>query len=370
MKLNQFFKIGKEKLIKMIKEHDCSKAQEEIVDNITYENTNIYRDFINDVCSDCVLKITIDSNIDTGALELRNDYCLNHCEKRQAYINNRNASNNSDKFIFAGKKRLSRLQLSQLLLYHALGVGPTGIVHNISESEIANILNCTIKTVRNNNKRLVDWGYILFSRVSKDKFNILILDYNKYHLSSKEGGRGYVVMSNKTLMKLLNIKNVNALRIEIRNLVEFDDNNVKRIRTREVSSTYKEISSFLPDYINHKAIINKIIDKTSGIFNVRKVNDKIYYNLKAEFDGKNERRKLGNKYKQYFRNYCKNKSFSLNEKDYDDLVQMSIEYRFNTVMSALDIVYKKYFLSGTVIENCGGLVREIIKKKTYEKKLV
>ena len=371
MKLSPFFKIGKEILIKMVGvqnhlEFYLLNQREVFKDNGNY----IHKNMTNDICIDCPLHMKNDSVIDDDALKYRNDYCINHCKKRKSYIQDKNMANNEgDRAIFVGKIRLSRLQLSQLLLYHALEVGPNGIVKNISENEIAAILGCTVRTVRNNNERLVDFGYILFSRISNDKFNILILDYNKYHLSSNEGGRGYVVMSNKSLMKLLNVKNVNALRIEIRNLVKFDDNNINRIRVRETSCTYKEVSSFLPDYVNYKAIIDRTIDETSGIFNIRQTNEKIYFTLKDEFNGKNERRKLGNEYKVYFESYCKRNYFNLTNKDYDDLAQMSLEYRFNIVIEALDIAYKEYYLKNIIVENYCGLVREIIKKKTREKKL-
>lgn len=371
MKLSPFFKIGKEILIKMVGvqnhlEFYLLNQREVFKDNGNY----IHKNMTNDICIDCPLHMKNDSVIDDDALKYRNDYCINHCKKRKSYIQDKNMANNEgDRAIFVGKIRLSRLQLSQLLLYHALEVGPNGIVKNISENEIAAILGCTVRTVRNNNERLVDFGYILFSRISNDKFNILILDYNKYHLSSNEGGRGYVVMSNKSLMKLLNVKNVNALRIEIRNLVKFDDNNINRIRVRETSCTYKEVSSFLPDYVNYKAIIDRTIDETSGIFNIRQTNEKIYFTLKDEFNGKNERRKLGNEYKVYFESYCKRNYFNLTNKDYDDLAQMSLEYRFNIVIEALDIAYKEYYLKNIIVENYCGLVREIIKKKNKRKKV-
>ncbi len=361
MKINKFFKLGKEVSIRMTGKQNFLESSFLMKNNI--ENIDV-DDIDTSICSNCILHIE-NKTESIKALRCKEEYCLNYCQKRKNYIKNKKANN--DNFFGIIDKRLSRLQLCQMLLYNALDIGPNGIIKNISEKEVASILNCTVKTVRNNNKRLAELNYIYFTKISSDRFNVLLLDYNKYHLPANEGGRGYIVMSSETLMKLLNIKNVNSLRIAIRNLVKFDDNNVKRTKTRKTSCTYDEISFFLPNYVNHKAIIDRMLDETSSIFDFTKTKEKVSFVLKEEYNGKNKRRKLSNKYKAYIKNYCEKRLFPLTDKDYDDLIQMSLEYRFSTVITALDVAYKKYYLANAEVKNYGGLVREIIKTEINKK---
>jgi len=356
MKIRNFFKVGKELSIRMTGRQNSVK----------FNSLNKNEETNNDVCANCILHIKDESEkINTKTLKYKEEYCFNYCKRRKNHIKEKEL--NDDNFLGVVDKRLSRLQLCQNLLYQALDVNLNGIIKDVSESEVASLLGCTIRTVRNNNKRLSELNYIQTLKTSKDTFNVLLLDYNKYHLSTHDGGRGYIVMSNKTLIKLLNIENVNSLRIAIRNLIKFDDSNIKRIKTREVSYTYDEASFFLPNYINHKAIINKMLEETFSMFNYRKENEKIYFKIKDEYDGKKQRRKLENKYRLYIKNYCQQKYFNLTNKDYDDLVQMSLEYRFNTVIDTLNLVYTKYYLKNITVENYCGLVREIIKNTQYKK---
>ena len=335
-----------------------------IINSHEHYNTFNSDDSFKNTCTSCNLYIEDTSSLDKNTLEQREAYCSNYCTKKVIQKKDSYCQNG-----YVIRKRLSRLQLAQLLLYHALDVGANGIIRDVSEEEVADILGCTVKSVRNNNKALKEFNYILYSRISKDRFSVILLDYNKYHLSSKDGGRGYIVMSSDTLVRLINVEKVNSLRIEIRSLVKFDDNNVRRIKTRETNMSYNDISLFLPNYMRHKAAIDRAIENTSGIFNMNFRKNEVSFHLKDEFDGKNERRKLSNEYKLYFRNYCENKHFNLTEKDYDDLTQMSLEYRFNIVAGALDLAYKEYYLKNIIVENYCGLIREIVKNKIDNKKV-
>lgn len=364
MKLKKFFKVGKITMLKMTSVQNLYKNVNK--SNVTSDRV-IERN--KDNCSNCIMyKKHIEyitnskSNNDKKneiekTLQYFNRYCKEYCTK--SYYT-KSTSNGK-------KERLSRLQLCQLLLYHALGPDEKGFVRNISEKEVASILGCTVKTIRNNNIRLVNLNYILLSKYTEDKFNILLLDYKNYHLSSKEGGRGYITMSSDLFIKLIKINNVNSLRLEIRNLVKFDDQNVKRIKVRKASYTYKKIRSFLPDYMNYQIIKNKVIKETSGVFDITKTNEGIVFALKSEYNAKLQKKKLSKKYEICFKNYCMSKNIPLTQKDYDDLVQMSLEYRFNDVIDALSIVYRNYYLKDVNIENYGGLIREIIESNLHKK---
>lgn len=347
MKLKPFFKIGKSTTIRMT-------LPQTPVSSIT----TCRKVFDINICQNCPFY-----KDNTG-------YCSKHCKKPYKYVPERNVLDESSQIDSHFKKRLSRLQKLQFLLYHALDVGKGGFIKNVSEKEIANILDCTVKTVRNNNKRLSELHYIAFSKITSDRFNVLIYDYNTYHLSAKEGGHGYIVMSVDLLMELIKIKNVNALRLELRKLVKFDDYNIKTTKPKPVKYTYKEISNFLPSYINYKAKIEEIMQKTPNTFDVAKTENGIKFKLKNIYNGKIIKKGLQRKYNSYIQNYCTRKGIVLREGECEDLVQMSFEYRFNVVMEAFAEVNEDYIQKGDkYIKNFGGLVREIIEKNISRKKV-
>lgn len=370
MRLKRFFKVGKNTMIKMTSLQNTYTSTNE---TDIFTSTTVKRK--EHSCANCVMykkykEYTLTSEYKNSTeheknkvLKYFNRYCDEYCSK----VENNTYATSNIKYHVGKRERLSRLQLCQLLLYYALGPDEKGIVRNISEKEVASILGCTTRTIRNNNKRLIELNYLLLSWVSKNKYNVLLLDYESQHLTAQEGGRGYITMSNNLFMQLIKIKNVNSLRLEIRNLVKFDDQNVKRIKTRKASYTYKNIRAFLPSYINYQIIKNKIIKEASNIFHITKTNEGIIFTLKSEYNAKLQKKKISKEYEKYFLNYCVNKNMVLSKKDYDDLIQMSFEYRFTTVIDALSIVYKNYYLKDVYIENYGGLVREIIENNLHKK---
>lgn len=347
--MQDFAKVGKSFLRRVTGVQDNYKIveKEEIID---WEN-----------CSECPMYKVLISN--KGELdELILDHCKNNCKRCISYKEKTIYHNESNEFkIPKTRERLSKTQIKQILLYHFLGVDKNGVVKNINEKFLAKYLGCDIKTVRNNNERFVELNYIILGRVSDDTINIILVGYKDYYLNAYEGGRGYITIHKDLLDEFIKIDNVNTLRLEIRQLIKFDDLNIGTEDIKEASYTYKEIKRFLPDYLNYKGAIDNIVKQKSGAFDVTIKEKEIKFKLKDKYIGKNIKDIVNENNYAILMDYCGYEGILLTTKDEDDLLQMGLQYGIDSVMDALSIVNKNYFKKGIIVRNIGGLVRSIIK---------
>lgn len=302
-------------------------------------------------------------NSDDLISQLQETHC-NHCEKAKVtekvveYYNEKNKYKIPDII-----DRLSKLQVKQFVLYHFLFVDKRGIVRNISTKEIASILGCTTKTVQVNNKRLTELNYIWVSNIDNDRFNLLLKGYNTYHLTAKEGGSGYLYMSKEMLSELLAISNVNTLRLEIRKLIKFDDNNIGATEPKPVTFTYKDISRFLPGYVNYRGIVEDILSQQSNAFTNIIRDDAIEFTIKEEYNSDVLIQVKGYEYFDKFGMLVEAESLTevFSNEDIGDLVQMSFEYNFEIVFDAVKVVIENYIKQDKEVGSIGALVRQIVR---------
>lgn len=289
-------------------------------------------------------------------------YCKNYCQKAKTTKKIVTYYNESNRYHIPKRERLSKSQIKQILLYHFLGVDKRGIVKNISTKKVAKLLGCTTRTVKNNNQRFIDLGYILYSKAFDDKFSILLTDYSKYHLTKKEGGTGYITMSKELLFELLKIDSVNSLRLELRKTIEFDDSNINTNLPRFGEYTYNEIKRFLPEYLHYKRAVNNVIENCSNCYDVIQDEKGIKFMLKDKY---NPDILIDNIYEECEKNlyiHPITKSLYVNEEVQNNLYDLCIRYGIQTVNSALDYIYYNYVIKRIKITNIVGLARTIITR--------
>lgn len=284
-------------------------------------------------------------------------YCNEVCNKRNRTIKRTIYYNEGNRYHLPKKERLSKFQLKQALVYHFL-VDNNGIGKNISLDSLAELLGCSKKTIQNNNKRLIELNYIIYSESNPGHFNIIIVDYKSYHLTAREGGTGYINMSKSLLLALLNSDSVNSMRLEIRNLISFDDENINKKEIKPSSYEYKSIKRFIPRYLGYKSAIDKLL-KDSSIFNYNSDNKKVEFKLKSELDSRLLRDNIEKECKELFVEYIDRAR--LNNKDLEDIYQMSIQYGTEKVKSALDLIIEEYVDKEILVVNMGGLIRNKIR---------
>lgn len=238
--------------------------------------------------------------------------------------------------------RLSATQIKQVLALFA-NANSGGIIKSISKSDLASAINCTEKTIENNNRVLSKLGIISISKsiVEEGKLCIII---NNYRDQYKESGSGYYVMSGEMFSTLVQIENVNALRLAIHSLIKDDMNSVVNNVTK---FSRKELKNILPSHANTYTSIKNIIgtfvsDVKTNVFNWKDETEYFIVNIDRAYDGKVIKKDLSVKFENDFmkaisESYSADENIneeSLKEKfsrDIKDLVSMSFEYGFDVV---------------------------------------
>lgn len=289
------------------------------------------------------------------------DFCQAAVKERVVtkYINESNYYKLSE---YPRDIRLSKSQIKQFLAFHILPIDKRGVLKNIGEKRLANILNCTVETVRNNNKRLVDLGLILLSNSGKSSFNVIVKDYDKYHLPSHQGGTGYLYLTKELFGEILKIDNVNALRVSLRMILK-EDNVVaeERIDVLKSSFTNKEVFNILPKYTHYRGYLELISAKLSGLFNTELQQKEIKFHLPKELEVEELMSQKLELYRAKIENCITNARLVLKEKDIVDFIQMSIQYGLDAVLMSIEILARDYIYKNTKIKNLGGLVRSIVE---------
>ena len=236
---------------------------------------------------------------------------------------------------------LTFTQIKQLLLYHSLVFENNGITQVLNHAYVANMLNCSIKTARDNLKVLESSGYIYCSSRDLGNYAVYITDYEKYH---KGGNRGYLTINKRVLQSLLNTDNINELRLALNCIVKVDDlssvvKNKKKDSNNAIKKfTFKSLINILPSYIYSELQIRDILNKLSlqlNLFNVKYKNDSICISFTDIADTNIYAKGLHSKHKKAIKTFFKKHRSKLQRKDQDDLLQLSMQYNINIVLKSL-----------------------------------
>ncbi|MFF2592510.1 hypothetical protein ACFVSZ_04015 [Priestia megaterium] len=282
--------------------------------------------------------------------------------------------------IVAEHHRLSKSQISQLIFYHFLHVDERGIICDVSEKEIAAALNCTVRTVRNNNVVLAETELISYSRSGKG-INICIVPYPQYF---EEHGFGFMELEYTRFEELILIENVNALRLELRKELVYDNDTIKRHfnpgeNTSKIS--FNDYKIFTPKYTHYKGMMQKIAETQTSAFKTVVQGSTIFFVLKdGAKNGKMSKQEKKEQYDAAIRRTIEETFVKLSghstdstgivmssfqNEDIADLVQLSFEYGIERVKSALYSLIEQAFFShdAQVVENYGGKIRTLIRKE-------
>lgn len=351
-------KVGK-RLLVQIAGITQNYKEEEVVEEIDFDTCPV----------ECALQ-----RFDT---EEKLDVCMNHCPfnrkkktPKVVYINERHRYN-IQKVNRIEDSRLSKYQLLQLLTYHFLGTDSKGFVSFVSTKELAGKLKCNVRTIKNNNKRLEELGFISYHNYGADLFSVKIDGYESYHLKREEGGTGYVQMSKNFIKALYDMDNVNVMRLAIRALLKFDTE-VEVRKEVQCEYSYNDIKRFMPSNINHKKIIDELMAKTTHIFDIVTTSTSIFISLKEEFNGKVQKTQKEVAFTETITDYMDELNQELPEQDAiklfpqetENLVELAMEYGIDNVLQAIDI-YQSYIDSDDTpdaVVNLGGFIRTVIEK--------
>lgn len=231
--LDNFTNIGKAVLIQAL---GIQKNYTTII-----ENTVEVVDYSNPSCSSCKYKAIIENfDKDSDMYKTASTYCADCPNKLLTTQNVTKKVYHNEKNRYGYRPMLKSNALKLLLLLHFFHPDRFGIIKNVDTREIAQKLNCNIKTVWNNLEILSSYTYISYSKTDTYSINLILNDYENYYLPAHKNGRGFLVLSFDLLNKIILLDSLVTLRIYLRELINLDNANLKG---RQVS-TIKLLKTF------------------------------------------------------------------------------------------------------------------------------
>ena len=314
------------------------------------------------------------------------------------------------------KQLLKSCSVRLFILIHFYANANTGITSPLDLEDLAQALDCNIKTVRSNILRLESCG---FFDVSMDpvteEYSFTIHDYTKMYNPIGLGG-GYIQCTYDLLDQLLQIKSINELRVILMLLCEAITTELQSSAKLAVAKlTFKELLAGLPKYVK-PGVVKQILDHANSfktIFKEEYTRKKRYIAAKLNdcFNGattKNQVRQAAyskivsfttemddvirifnsslfeGKLKEriQYEEILKTEydiafdqtttldadhllpTYGFEETQYHDLTIMAQDYEIDTVLDALHLFYNRYILTKLydAKKGPGSLVRSIIRE--------
>lgn len=347
---------------------------------------DISKDRINKIIDEFVIKKNISSlKLKKADYTLCPDSCENKCIKSanrcksidcplltlQLVTNNVKDNSNLSKDVvveegysehplFGDKEtiKLSKYQILQFIVFHFLAKRKDGLIKNVSFSEIAKLLNCSLNTVSVNSLILSELGLISFEKKDIDTYDVKIVGYEDYFKIKDEGGTGYIQITKEFLLNLLSLDKenftVNIIRIALKELLDYDSKRIQKLYSIDEDEndytnekTIKELRKFLPKRFYKKTIINifKALEK-ANIF-ICDIKDRII-SLKPTKSANGH--SLSIERRRQFSEFLKDKvdkinnlfktkksKFRIDEDDTKNLIDISIFFGLNNVNNVLDL---------------------------------
>lgn len=175
--------------------------------------------------------------------------------------------------------------MKQILTYICLSDSKGEIAYT-KEDDLAEFMGCSVRTVQHNNQLLFENDIISWERIYTGAITVSfnhyledIMDLTEVgsvndgeEVAGFEGKRfaknhGYTLLSKDLLTELIQLDDVNALRLALRALRNLEkDINVQKQEDSYLS--YAELKEVLPEYIGYKSAIRNLLEKVRGLFDL------------------------------------------------------------------------------------------------------
>ena len=258
--------------------------------------------------------------------------------------------------------RLSKLQIKQILLYHFMHVDRFGFIRNVTAREVAEILGCDVRSVHLNNQMLqaLDLIYVTNTGLKDYSFNVLLPAYRDYHLSKEKGGSGFFAMDKKFFMELLKIENINGLRNALFMYMKSDSDSVKKIYNPNAEESsiipFDKLKKIVPKHLHAPHKIAETLEHVPNTFEQTIEDNKVIFKLKQEFNGKlikqTQLAEARTEFRQMFEEstqvpavyeYLEIAKPEIDDKQIEDLAQLTIEYGYDRTKDALEKALATHF---------------------------
>lgn len=171
------------------------------------------------------------------------------------------------------EQKWSKSAIRQFLAYVSLS-NNEGKIHFVSESDLSDMTGISLRTLQQNNKEFEKNGLLSYRRIWGEFLDVEIHNYTEEvrDLEVSEDGAvssktGYTSIWHEVIQKLMEIKNINELRLALRSLVAFE----KEVHVQQLDEailSYDEIKGFLPSYCGYKKAIKEMIGNLSSFLHI------------------------------------------------------------------------------------------------------
>lgn len=204
---------------------------------------------------------------------------------------NRNAVDKDGKKIYEYKNfnipkpwretKWTKIMIKQILAYFSLS-NSEGEIGVIDLEELASVLNCSVRSLKNNNKLFEELGLVKIKDLYGDLIHINLIDYLHNFLDlpaegSNRGSTGYTRIKKEVLFDMFEFKNVNVLRLACRALY-LHEKEVNLGGSRSVLLDSRTLKGFLPKYFAYRPVIERSLKQLERLFDVQ------FYDVKKDKD--------------------------------------------------------------------------------------
>ena len=317
----------------------------------------------------------------------------NHCvyktvtEEKIKYINEKNKYGVKTGY----NATLKTNGIKLLIVLHMMHPNRFGTIFDLSISQLKDILGCDRKTVLANLDSLKEYDYIDYVKAEKRGFiNVILKGYESYFKPAREGGRGYMVFSEKLVTALLEIKDLTTLRIFLHQLIDTD--NHSETEHKVFKKSYQDLLGCLPNYYKPNTVRKGLsVNLDNPIFTLS-IGEHVTFKLNPDYNAKLVKEQLITDSRRTITSYIEelNNNFdAINDKtalpedvlseiyykdkrpahypvlsvkrpDIEDLAKLSWQFSLYDILDAIDFIYMNYTLAHTPIDNFAGLVRTLI----------
>jgi len=191
---------------------------------------------------------------------------------------------------------LTSADIRIFLVLHFLANSIDGTAKMIQTADLAEVIHVDYKTVLASYKRLQEMNLITVSAVTNsdmDLVNLTITGYENMFLKRGEGGSGYFTMTLDFLSMIVDIKNINKLRILLRLTAQTATDELNSAAKQATSLiTFEEIRRGLPAYIK-PGVIRHAFDSVKNVFeDIEYIGKRLKVTLREEYQGRIVKEKI------------------------------------------------------------------------------
>ena len=282
------------------------------------------------------------------------------------YVNEKNR--------FGESRVLQKNALLLFLLLHFLSPDVSGLVSKVKRDEAAEILGCNEDTIDHSLALLAQRGYIDYSATDTGCYHLFITNFRRYFAPSNQGGRGFLRLSADTFKALCEMSGINAIRLALRSFIYNNDNENKGGVDYERS--FKDIKRTLPVYVTKKNIREilscntfKKLFEVSVLKRSAVIVTKAIHNTSAHV---NESKRICEQKVTAFVSSLSSEArkdkihpLSFNNKELEDITNISIRYPVDFVLAGIRHFYDTYIKNGLPYDSAPSLIRTYASQMTY-----